>query len=239
LPSQDVPLGRLHLPGEPGRGETWPGVVFIHDVWGLTEHSQQFCERLSSDRFAVLELEFYRRTPEPKITDPGHWIRELDDSQVLGDAGEGVRFLSTHPACAERRIGVTGVCMGGMYALLAAASVPGLSAAAPFYGLLSHGHGLLSGELDPARKPRSPLDAAADVACPLLGFFGEDDDFVPLEDVRELERRLDGTAQETEVVIYPGAGHAFMNEPRVEAFRPEAAADAWSRLEGFLHRHLD
>lgn len=236
---QEVPLGRLHTPREPGGGETWPGVVFIHDVWGLSDHSQQFCARLAQDGFAVLEVDFYRRTPEPEITDPGRWIRELSDPQILADVGEGARFLSAHVASAGRPVGVTGVCMGGMYALLAASTVAGLSAAAPFYGLLSHGSGLLAGELDPEKKPRSPLDAAADVACPVLGFFGEDDDFVPLTDVRELERRLDATAPATEIVVYSGAGHAFMNEPRSEAYRPEAAEDAWGRLQRFLHRELD
>jgi len=239
LPCQDVPLGRLHTPSGSGGSGTWPGVVFIHDVWGLSEHSQQFCDALAARGFAVLELALYRRTPDAEIGDPGRWIRQLSDPRVLEDVGEGVRFLSGHAACRGRKVGLTGVCMGGMYVLLAAASVPGVSAAAPFYGLLSHGHGLLSGELDPARKPRSPLDAAGDVACPMLCFFGEDDHFVPLEDVRELERRLGATSYETEVVVYPDAGHAFMNEPRAEAFRPEAAADAWTRLEHFLHAQLD
>jgi carboxymethylenebutenolidase len=213
--------------------------VFIHDVWGLSEHSAQFCQQLAGYGFAVLELDFYRRTPGAEITDPGRWIRELSDPQILADVSAGASFLSGHPSCGDRRVGVTGVCMGGMYALLAASRVDGLSAAAPFYGLLSHGTGLLAGELDPEKKPCSPLEAAPNLGCPLLGFFGEEDDFVSVSDVRALEQLLDATPHETEVVVYPGAGHAFMNEPRAEAYRPEAAADAWSRLERFLHRHLD
>ena len=50
--------------------------------------------------------------------------------------------------------------------------------------------------------------------------------------------RLTAAAPPTEVVVYPKAGHAFMNEPRVEAYRPEAARDAWSRMLEFFRHHL-
>jgi carboxymethylenebutenolidase len=126
-----------------------------------------------------------------------------------------------------------------MYALLAGASIRGLAAVAPFYGILSYSHGLLydPAGLDPRKKPREPLEAALDVACPVLGFFGADDPYVPLGDIRELERRLKGPAQQ--IRVYEGAGHAFMNDTRPEMFRPEAAADAWTRLLAFLHEHCD
>jgi carboxymethylenebutenolidase len=132
--------------------------------------------------------------------------------------------------------------MGGQYTILAAAGCSGLSAAVPFYGMLSHEHGLLApgpGEtLDPARKPRSPLEAAASVRCPLLALFGRDDPFIPVEDVRAFERALEKSGQPHEVVLYDGAGHAFLNDTRPEMYRPEAARDAWGRMLGWFRRHL-
>ena len=105
--------------------------------------------------------------------------------------------------------------------LLAAASCDGLAAAVPFYGILSHRHGLLAGgaALDPAKKPREPLAVARELRCPLLAIFGDRDEFVPLPDVRALEAELARAPQRSEVRVYPGCGHAFLNDTRPQAFR--------------------
>jgi carboxymethylenebutenolidase len=215
-------------------------VVVIHDVWGLSDHTRDVSVRLAGEGFCVLALDLYRRKAEVRLDDPGAWIRSLSDPEAVADVAAATAFLARHPASAGRPAGVTGFCMGGTYALHAACADTGVAAAVPFYGMLSHEHGLLHdpGGLDPALKPRQPLDAAADLRCPVLCFFGDRDDFVPLSDIEELERRLGATGVESEVVVYPGAGHAFMNDTRPGAYREEAARDAWSRTIAFFRRHL-
>lgn len=233
--SAEVELGFLAHP-EVG---AHPGVVMIPDVWGLADHTRDLARRLAAEGFAVLALDVYRRLDAPKITDPGGWIRALDDRTVLGDVQAAADFLAAHAAVGRRRVGVTGFCMGGMYAILAAALCERLAAAAPFYGMLSDAHGLLApqpGEaFDRARKPATPLGVAKQLRCPTLAFFGADDPFVPLDDVRAFEAAL---APEHEVVVYAGAGHAFLNDTRPEMYRPEAARDAWTRLVAWLRGHL-
>ena len=153
--SHDVELGYLaHL----GAG-SHPGVVMIHDVWGLTDHTRDLARRLAAEGFGVLALDLYRREPPAKIEDPGRWIRELSDPEVLTDIQAGVDYLAGEPPTAGRRVGVTGFCMGGMYALLAACGCRGLSAAVPFYGMLSYEHGMLHAEggSDPVRKDRKSV----------------------------------------------------------------------------------
>ena len=110
----------------------------------------------------------------------------------------------------------------------------------PFYGLLSHAHGLLHDPAGPdrARKPREPIAMAAELRCPLLAFFGDQDSFIPQSDVQALERELTGARAGAEIVVVPGAGHAFMNDTRPDAYRPEAAADAWRRTVEFLRAQL-
>jgi len=224
-------------------GEAHSGVVVIHDVWGLSDHTRDLARRLAGEGFAALAVNLYRRTPEPKISDPGAWIRALSDPQVIADVQSAVDLLAAHPSVAGRRVGVVGFCMGGTYAIHAAASCRGVAAAVPFYGMLSHEHGLLappSGtSLDPARKPCSPLDAARRVRCPLLGCFGAEDPYIPTDDVRRFDENLDASGQPHEVIVYPGAGHAFLNDTRAEMYRPEAARDAWSRMLSWLRRHLE
>jgi carboxymethylenebutenolidase len=238
--TRDVDLGYLALPERQGQSSV-PGVVMIHDVWGLYDHYRDLARRLAGEGFGVLALDLYRRHAEVKIEDPGAWIRGLSDPEVQSDVEAAAAFLAREPATRGRKVAVVGFCMGGMYALLAGCSAHGISAVVPFYGLLSHSHGLLHSELglDPERKPRSPLAAAADLQCPLLGFFGAEDNFVPPDDVRELERRTAESGQNVEVVSYPGAGHAFMNDTREEAYRPEAARDAWQRMLVFLRNQLE
>jgi carboxymethylenebutenolidase len=239
----DLVTGELELGYLAHRADrVQPGVVVIHDVWGLSEHYRDLARRLAGEGFAALAVDLYRRTPQPVITDPGGWIRELSDPQLIGDVQAAVDLHAAHPAVAGGRIGIAGFCMGGTYTIHAAASCRGVSAAVPFYGMVSHEHGLLAappGEaLDPARKPRSPLEAARVVRCPLLGCFGAEDPFIPTDDVRRFDENLDASGQPHEVIVYPGAGHAFVNDTRAEMYRPEAARDAWSRMLAFFRRHL-
>jgi len=234
--TEETPLGFLATPAEGGAA---PGVVMVHDVWGLSDHTRDLARRLATEGLAVLAVDLYRREAAVEIRDPGAWMRSLSDPQVLDDLGAAGAALAERPECSGR-VGVVGFCMGGSYALMAACQDRGFAAAVPFYGLLSHAHGLLhdpEGQ-DPAHKPREPLAMAPELGCPLLAFFGDRDEFVPLDDVRALERALAPAAAGAEVVIVPGAGHAFMNDTRPEAFQPEAAERAWRRMLEFLKNRL-
>jgi carboxymethylenebutenolidase len=217
-------------------GAPVPGVVLVPDVWGLSDHYRGLARRLAAEGFAVLAVDPYRKTGRPALTDVASvlaWIRELPDPLVLETLQEAIDGLAAHRAAAGRKLGITGFCMGGQYALLAACGCRGLSACVPFYGMLRYAPGL-----DPARKPRSPLEAAAELRCPLLGFYGEEDAIIPVADVRELEQRLAAAGRRVELRLYPKAGHAFMNDTRPEMYRPEAAADAWPRMLAFLRAEL-
>ena len=232
MQTSELDLGYLAAPD----ASAAPGVVVIHDVWGLSDHYRDLARRLAGAGYAALAVNLYRREADPKITDPGRWIRALDDRVVLADVQAAIDALAARGAA---RVGLMGCCMGGQYAILAAAGCRGLAAAVPYYGMLSDEHGLLApapGEpVDRARKPRSPLAAAPSLRCPTLAFFGADDAFIPLADVRDFEARL---APEHRVVVFEGAGHAFLNDTRRELYRPDAARDAWDQMLAWLRTHL-
>jgi carboxymethylenebutenolidase len=218
---------------EPGGGPQ-PGVVVIPDVWGLSDHTRDIAQRLAREGFAALALDVYRKTVRPSLADPAAamaWIRELPDPLVLETVQEGIDALARQVG--GRKVGLIGFCMGGQYAWLAACACRGLSAVAPFYGMLRYEPGL-----DAQKKPRAPLDAVADLSCPALGLYGREDAIIPNADVDELELRLARQRQPFEIVRYAGAGHAFLNDTRPAMYRPEAAADAWRRLLAFLRVHL-
>jgi carboxymethylenebutenolidase len=232
---ESLDLGYLAVPEGGG-----PGLVVIHDVWGLYDHFRDLARRFADWGFVTLAVDLYQPLGGATVTEFASFMRELSDPLVLGTVQRAVDFVAGRPEVAGRKVGLTGFCMGGMYTLLAAAGVSGISAAAPFYGLLSHEHGPLFSEtgLDPAKKPRQPIDAAGDARCPLLAFYGKDDSIVPVADALELKERLKHVPVPAEVLIYDGAGHAFVNDTREQLYRPEAAKDALSRLRAFMTSHL-
>ncbi len=236
MPTVEMELGSLVFP-EAG---PVPGVVLIHDVWGLADHTRDLAGRLAGEGFSVLALDLYRREAEVKIDNPGVWMRGLSDPQAIADVEEAAVFLRAHESVGNRKVGVIGFCMGGMYALLAACGSPGIDASVAYYGLLSHAHGILYDEagLDPAKKPRQPLDSAAERSCPLLCFFGDTDEFIPLSDIELLRERLAAGGPPAEAVVYPGCGHAFMNDTRADVYRPETAQHAWDRMLTFFRQQL-
>ncbi len=234
---EQVALGRHH---HPSSGDSFPGLVLIHDVWGLSEHSRQLAADLAGEGFAVLEIDLYREGVGPPTGDPGTFIRSLSDPSILADLDAGAQWLMRQPAGRDRKVGVVGVCMGGTFALLAAASSDRFSAAAPFYGILSYETGMLADPegRDPAKKPLSPIEIADCLRMPLRASFGMEDEFVPNDDVDQLEAALSGSGQRVEIDRYPGAGHAFLNRTREPAYRADASRQAWDRVIPFLQGEL-
>jgi carboxymethylenebutenolidase len=121
--------------------------------------------------------------------------------------------------------------MGGQYALMAACSVAGIAACVSWYGMLRYA------EKDQL-KPESPLEMAARLRCPYLGFFGADDALIPPSDVEELRAALAAAGKDFEIIAYPGAGHAFFNDSRPDVYRREAAADSWTKAIDFFRAAL-
>ncbi len=223
--------GALYVPEEPG---PHPGVVIIPDVWGLYEHYHEVARRVAAGGFAALAVNLYSREGTPEFPDMDavfSFMKALPDRRVLQDIQAAVDALAAREEVGGRRVGITGFCMGGKYTILAACSCTGLSAAVPWYGLLR-----VPG-ID-EQNPEHPLDALPRLSCPMLALFGKEDSIVPLEDVEQVESRAATSGQPVEVVVYPGAGHAFANDTRPEMYREDAARDGWARCLPFLQSRL-
>lgn len=218
----------------PVRHERLPALILLPDVRGVSDFYREAAVRFAREGFWTLALDPYSRggPPElPSLESALAWMETLDDRQILDDVAAAVRFVGSRIDVRPSAIGVTGFCMGGQYALLAAGSVPGLAACVSFYGMLRYAR-------KAPHRPREPLEAVSSLSCPFLGLFGADDPLIPKTEVTELRKRLPASGQVHEVKVYAGAGHAFLHTGRPDAYRPVAAKDAWQRAVRFLRAHL-
>lgn len=218
----------------PERDGPLPGLVLIPDVRGLYEHYRDVARRFAAGGYVTLAVDLYSREGTPELADLAsvfEWMRSLPDGRILADLHAAGDYLSSRADVCDGAIGITGFCMGGQYALMAASSGARFAACVGWYGMLRYTERL-------PNRPRSPLDLAAGLACPYLGLFGEDDELIPAADIDELSSRLTHAGKDFEIVTYPGAGHAFMNNTRPDAFRADAAEDSFARALAFFDRHL-
>jgi carboxymethylenebutenolidase len=220
-----------------------PGIVLVQEVFGVDAHIRAMSERFAGEGFCVLAPDLYSRegvpgpTPTPGIADPV-WSMEqvraavasLPDRRVLGDLEGALDRLSADPEVDAKKLAAVGFCMGGNYAYLLGCASRRVSAVVDFYGRFVYR------ELSP-NKPVQPLELALNLSCPMLAMFGERDPSITKEDVEKLRKVMDQFAREVTVVMFPGAGHGFMNDRR-RSYDRETAEKAWTMAVGFLRREL-
>lgn len=215
-----------HL-ARPSHREPRPAVIVVQEAFGLNEHIKDVAGRLADEGWVALAPDLYHRGGPGRTAAYSDlptaiaMMAALADDQIVADVDAAIEWLRAQPFVRGDHIAITGFCMGGRVSYLAACALPPgkLQAAVPFYG----------GGI--------PIERTATLGCPVLAFFGDQDAFIPIEQVRTLEAAAAGFGKSVEVVVYPGAPHGFFCNDR-DSYRAEAAADAWQRLTAFLAVHL-
>lgn len=215
----------------PAAEGSYPALVVVMEAFGLNPHIKKVAERFAREGYATIAPDLYHRFGSPivpygDIQTAIGYLNQLRDGPVMAEIGAVLAHLRAQPFVAEAPVGITGFCMGGRVAFLAACHYPEIRAAVPFYG------GGIA-----ADSPKAPINQAEKIACPLLLFFGETDPLIPLEQVKRIEETLGRLGKRFELKVYPGAGHGFFCDER-GAYHPEAARDAWTRAVAFLEAHL-
>jgi len=214
--------GRAYLAApEQGAG---PGLVVIQEYWGLVPHIRDVSDRLAGEGFCAVAPDLFRGAAASEAGEAGQLMMALDLPQAARDLGAAADHLRDSRSVRGGGIGVVGFGMGGGLAMMLATQRPdAVDACVAFYGLIPW---------VAAAPDWSRLDA------PVQGHFGDHDDLFPPEQVDELEARLDAAGQATDFHRYAGAGHAFFNDARPEAYDEAAAALAWTRTLEFLRAKL-
>jgi carboxymethylenebutenolidase len=198
-----------------------PGLVVIQEWWGLTTHMADMTNRFASAGFVALAPDLYGGTTTHDADEAGRLMSELPPERAAQDLNGAVDFLLAQDGVTGERVGAVGFCMGGGFVLSLAARDPRVAAAVPFYGVL-----------------QEAPDFSKMVAA-VLGHFGADDAFVPVDAVNKLAADItDATGTEPEFHFYP-AGHAFCNDENLlGTYDAEQAKLAWDRTIPFLHAQL-
>jgi carboxymethylenebutenolidase len=232
-----VPSGDFQIPvyeAHPAKSGKYPVVLVIPEVFGMHEHIRDVTRRFASQGFFSITFEPYAREGGvltlPDIQAVRKVVDPIPDARIMADLDAVVRYCKGHPAAQAERMGVTGFCRGGMYALLYAAHNSGIKAAVAWYGQIRP-------DKTSGVRTQGPLDLAAKIQCPVLGLYGEADLGIPTADVRAMEAVLKEAGRTAEFILYPGAPHAFFADYR-PSYREEAAKDGWRRCVGWFSRYL-
>jgi len=212
--------GYLAVP-ESGIG---PGVVVIQEWWGLVDHIKDVCDRFAAAGFVALAPDLYhgQKVAPGEPDEAGKAMMAMKMDQAARDLSGAVDELLRRSA--GEKVGVIGFCMGGGLALVLATQRPdAVAAVVPCYGIVPW--------------PGVDPDYAA-MSAAVLGHYAEKDEYFTPEKANELAERLRGLGKSVEIIVYPGAEHAFFNDTRPEVYDADASRQLWDRTLAFLGEHL-
>lgn len=212
-------------------GHPAPSIVVLTDMFGFSDFYASLAAHLAQEGFNVLIPDlFFRSAPLAELTFPAALRRcaEVDYEQLLADL-TSVIDQARRSGPAQSPVGIMGFCLGGTLSLRLSTGLT--TATVSFYGFPA-------GE-DISRSTQSPIDAASSLVGPLLGFWGEHDDYVDRRHVAELDRELTELAVEHTFELVPGVGHNFLLPLFDTDPEPSAAVRrAWSTTVTFLRSRL-
>lgn len=213
----------------------FPGMVIIHHMPGWDEWYWEATRKFAHHGYAALSPNLYFRAGHGTPEDVAAKVRGMGgvpDEQVVQDLAGAQRFLLAQPYL-NGKVGLFGTCSGGRHGYLAACRIPGFSAVVDCWG----GRVVMTPDQLSDKFPVAPIDYTADLACPLLGLFGADDQNPTPEQVAIHEEALKRHGKAYEFHMYEGAGHGFFYHDR-GAYRQPQAVDGWRKVFAFLEKHL-
>lgn len=218
----------------PGKGNSFPIILVVQEIFGVHEHIQDVCRRLARLGYLAIAPELFVRQGDVSKLSNVQEIRpivaKVPDTQVLSDLDATVTWARLSSKGDTQRLGITGFCYGGRITWLYAAHNPKVKAGVAWYGRLV-------GDRTPL-QPQYPVDIAPILKVPVLGLYGGKDEGIPVSTVDQMRTALSQAASPThsEIVVYPEAPHAFYADYR-PSYRQEAAADGWKRLQEWFKKY--
>ena len=203
---------------KPMQGSNFPGVILIHEWWGLNDNIKSMARGLASHGYTVIAVDLYAGQVATTPDGARQLMLSFDVQKGISNIDAAVNLLKQNYNVTK--ISTIGWCFGGSQSLNYALSGNKLDATVIYYG-----------------QPVTNTTKLSAIKWPILGFFGEKDQSISVDKVREFKSDLDSVGVENEIHIYPGLGHAFAN-PSGANYAPEQTKDAWNKTLSFLDSHL-
>jgi carboxymethylenebutenolidase len=208
-----------------------PAVLVAHELFGVTAHIRDVCERLAGRGYVALAPDFYHRVVagaelphDPAGRERGfELLRELGRDGALADAAAAHGYLTER---GSERVGVVGLSLGGHVAYLAAAALP-------FAAVVAAYPGWLAGTQIGLSQPTPTLARSAGIRGRVLVLIGDADHAISGAERDAIDGALAAAGVRHEVVTYPGVQHGFLCDRR-DSYDAAAAEDAWARVDGLL-----
>jgi carboxymethylenebutenolidase len=193
-----------------------PGIVVLHEWWGLVPHIEDVCDRLAAVGFTALAPDLYHgaTAPDTEPDDAEKLLMQLDRERAIGEVASTVAELRRRGGT---KVGVIGFCLGGALSLAASAVCP-VDATVAYYGVWPH-----SGERT--------------ITTPILVHVAEHEEHNWPALPAHFPRWFEGM-ENAEIHIYPGTQHAFFNDSRPAGYDRPAAELSWRRTVAFFAEHL-
>ena len=210
-------------------------VIVIQHMPGWDAGIIEITRKFAHEGYIAIAPNLYTRfgTGEPdEVAAVARPAGGTPDATFVGDTAAAADYLRLMPSC-NGKVGIIGFCSGGRHAVLAASSLDNLDAAVDCWG-----GGVITPEdqLD-ENRPVAPFDLTPNLAAPLLGIFGNDDQRPDREQVDQHEAELKKHGKTYEFHRYDDAGHGFFSVNR-PGYRPEQATAAWVEIFKWYDRYL-
>jgi carboxymethylenebutenolidase len=203
-----------------GKGP-FPGILVIHEWWGLNDWVKEQASKLSDLGYVALAVDLYRGKVATTPDEAHEIMRGVPDDRAARDLHAAFEFLKSQANVKKDRIASIGWCMGGGYSFDVALQEPTLTADVVNYGHLA---------TDP--------ESLKKINASILGIFGGQDRGISVDDVKKFQQSMKQMDKKVDIVIYPNAGHGFENPNNKTGYRADDTADAWKRTVSFLAETL-
>lgn len=200
----------------------FPGVLMVHEWWGLNADIIELADEMASEGYIVLAPDTYRGPTAWSVPGALYLRLTIDMGQVDSDMLVAFNYLTELPEIAEN-IGIVGFCYGGDVAFNHSIVNPEIDAVVNLYGSTLADSAMFGVLLD----EDSP---------PVLGIFGEADASIPLDEVNAYETALTESGIDTTVTVYDGMGHAFVQADTIS--EAGEAQEAWHQILDFFSTHI-